>query len=141
MNRNDFQILADMRVREAEALLAAGHYSGAFYLAGYAVECALKSCIAKQTKEHDFPPDPKFVREIYVHNLAELLSKVGVEFKKDFDEARNGSARFESNWAVVKDWSEDSRYTVVVSEYKARALFDAITAKDNGILPWLKKRW
>jgi HEPN domain-containing protein len=30
-------------------LLEAGLYAGAYYLAGYAVECALKACIAKKT--------------------------------------------------------------------------------------------
>jgi hypothetical protein len=38
VNRNDFRELPRARLREAEALLAAGHYSGAYYLAGYAVE-------------------------------------------------------------------------------------------------------
>lgn len=36
-------------------LLTAGMPEGAYYLAGYAVECALKSCIARRTQEHDFP--------------------------------------------------------------------------------------
>lgn len=55
MNRSDIQILADIRVGEAKALLDLGHWPGAYYLAGYAVECALKACIAKLTKADDFP--------------------------------------------------------------------------------------
>ena len=55
MNRNDLKGLALIRLREATILLANGEYSGAYYLAGYAVECALKPCIAKQTRRHDFP--------------------------------------------------------------------------------------
>jgi len=42
MNRADFQQLADERISEAAVLLAASKFSGAYYLAGYAVECALK---------------------------------------------------------------------------------------------------
>lgn len=141
MNRNDLQTLAEMRVREAEALLAMGNHAGAYYLAGYAVECALKSCIAKQTREHDFPPDPDYVRSIYVHKLAKLLDKIDVGLRKEFDDERRKNLDFDSNWTVVKDWSEDFRYTVVVSEKQAKALFDAITDGHCGILPWLKKRW
>jgi hypothetical protein len=42
VTRADFQKLADMRIKEAGILLAAGEFDGAYYLAGYAVECALK---------------------------------------------------------------------------------------------------
>ncbi len=55
MNRIDLQQLARARLREAEALLNAGEWSGAYYLAGYAVECGLKACIAKLTGLARFP--------------------------------------------------------------------------------------
>ena len=55
MNRADLQKLSNTRIREAKALFAAGEYSGAYYLAGYAVECALKACFAKNVKQYDFP--------------------------------------------------------------------------------------
>jgi hypothetical protein len=50
VNRAEFQKLADLRAREAGVLLAAKCYDGAYYLAGYAVECALKECIARKTR-------------------------------------------------------------------------------------------
>ena len=46
MNRNEFQELAEVRIGEAGVLLAGGKSDGAYYLAGYAVECALKACVA-----------------------------------------------------------------------------------------------
>jgi hypothetical protein len=49
MNRAEFQKLSDLRLHESKALLTAGLPQGAYYLAGYAVECALKACIAKRT--------------------------------------------------------------------------------------------
>ncbi|MGB7136749.1 MAG: HEPN domain-containing protein [Acidobacteriaceae bacterium] len=55
MNRKDLQSLANTRLREARVLFRAKEFSGAYYLAGYAVECALKACIAKQYRQHDFP--------------------------------------------------------------------------------------
>ncbi|MSU78452.1 MAG: HEPN domain-containing protein [Gemmataceae bacterium] len=49
VNRTQLQQLAQERVRDADSLLKAGQWSGAYYLAGYAVECGLKACIAKLT--------------------------------------------------------------------------------------------
>jgi hypothetical protein len=43
------------------------------YLAGYAVECALKACITKKTKRHDFPPNIKAIGEYYTHELEKLV--------------------------------------------------------------------
>ena len=48
MYRSDFQKLAEDRIADAGALFEAHRYDAAYYLAGYAVECALKACIAKR---------------------------------------------------------------------------------------------
>lgn len=50
MDRRRFQELSRIRLDEAKALLESELSDGAFYLAGYAVECALKACIAKNTR-------------------------------------------------------------------------------------------
>jgi HEPN domain-containing protein len=55
VNRKDLQRLARTRLSEARVLLSAKKYDGAYYLAGYAIEFALKSCVAKQVKKFDFP--------------------------------------------------------------------------------------
>src|SRR5204863_304605 len=55
VNRTEFQQLAEVRIKEAEALLAAGLWDGAYYLAGYAVECGLNACIANLFKAETFP--------------------------------------------------------------------------------------
>jgi len=57
MNRSDFQKLTEIRMKEAKVLLSNACFEGAYYLAGYAVECAIKACIAKKTQIHDFPPE------------------------------------------------------------------------------------
>lgn len=57
--RSDLQRLAETRLREARTLFEAGHYAGAYYLAGYVVELSLKACIAKQFKA-EVIPDWKF---------------------------------------------------------------------------------
>jgi hypothetical protein len=51
---------------------------GAYYLAGYSVECALKACIAKATQRHEFP-DKKKADLSYTHNLKGLLNVARLE--------------------------------------------------------------
>jgi hypothetical protein len=55
MNKAELENLVAIRIKEAGILLSADCYQGAYYLAGYALECALKACIAKQVKEFDYP--------------------------------------------------------------------------------------
>jgi len=42
MNSSDFQKLSAIRLEEARVLLRNKQYAGAYYLAGYSIECALK---------------------------------------------------------------------------------------------------
>jgi HEPN domain-containing protein len=77
--RKDFKALADLRIAEARILLANHREQGTYYLAGYAVECALKECIAKKTKKSQFPPKVDDVREIYSHRLDKLISVAGLD--------------------------------------------------------------
>jgi len=55
LDRKDLQELSRVRLKEATALMQAGFFDGAYYLAGYAVECAIKACIAKGTRRYEFP--------------------------------------------------------------------------------------
>ena len=68
VDRRGLQELSKVRLKEARALLRAGMHDGAYYLAGYAVECGLKACIAKTTLRHEFP-DKKRVDSSYSHNF------------------------------------------------------------------------
>ena len=64
MNRFDFQRLAKIRIKEAGVLLEKRCYEGAYYLVGYAVECALKACIAKQTQRFEFPEKSRVLESL-----------------------------------------------------------------------------
>lgn len=72
MNRRAFQTLTRDRLADARALLRSHRYRAAYYIAGYAVECALKACIARHTKQHDFPAK-KLVNDSYTHDLMKLV--------------------------------------------------------------------
>jgi hypothetical protein len=138
MNRADFQKLMRVRVREAKVLLNKQCYEGAYYLLGYAVECAFKACIAKQTKRYDFP-DKILANSIYTHDLNTLLRFSGLEQEHRKESKSNPS--FELNWTIVKDWKEDARYTIEITRDKAEALHLAVLSRKDGILPWLQKWW
>ncbi len=138
MNRAELQQLSIMREAEALALLDAGHYHGAYYLIGYAVECALKACIAKEVKEFDFPDRDLAVR-VFTHNIEQLIYTSSL--KDDFDKERKASTQFSLYWTTVKDWRETSRYRVDITEQAANDLFNACRDAQVGILRWVRERW
>ena len=138
MNRSDLQRLADVRLHEAYALFTASSFDGAYYLAGYAIECALKACVAKQTREFDFP-DKRLVERSYSHNLIQLLEVAGV--KAAFEEAGVEDQGLRESWGVVQNWSEASRYALDVTEKSAQDMLAAVGDEVSGVLPWLKKYW
>jgi HEPN domain-containing protein len=137
VNRLDFQRLSRIRIKEAKALLDQGLYDGGYYLAGYAVECALKACIAKLTREHDFP-DKDVVNKSWTHNLTQLVEVAGLE--KERKEKAGQDKEFELRWGLVKDWSDDSRYRSVGPK-EATQLYEAIVDPACGVLQWLEQRW
>ncbi len=138
MNRADFIKLAYCRIEEAEVLLRSQKFSGAYYLAGYAIECALKARLSKQTKRHDFPPEPNHVRDIYTHNLQQLLDKSNLQ--KVFEAEKTRNPQFAINWSVIKDWTEKSRYQQQ-SQKKARAIVKAVSDPQHGVLQCIKRCW
>jgi len=137
MNRIDFQRISDTRLREAKALLDAGFPDGAYYLAGYAIECALKACIAKKTLQHDFP-DKKLVEKSYTHDIEKLLEAAGLAGM--LKSALAGDEGLKQDWETVREWSEQSRYEVSTVE-EAAALLKAVEDQAGGLLPWIQLHW
>lgn len=138
MNRRELQQLSRLRVQDAKILLDNGRHLGAYYLLGYAVECALKACIAKQIRQHDFP-DRKLVNDSYTHDLERLMTISGL--KSTFDTEIETYDHLAANWAFVRDWSEGSRYETDLPGPTARNFYSAVTAPGDGVLSWLKRHW
>jgi hypothetical protein len=134
--RKDFRTLAQLRADEARILLKNRRQLGAYYLAGYAVECALKACIAKQRKRFELPPKRRSVERMYSHDLEILLEIAGLRTQLDKEIETNGD--FAANWDTVKDWTAESRYKT--SGLNAKDLYNAVTGP-NGVLPWIRLRW
>ncbi len=136
VTRRAFQRLSDLRTEEAGVLVRNRKQLGAYYLAGYAVECALKACIAKETKRHEFPPKLAYVRSVYVHDLDQLLRLAGLDKQLENDMKKNSSLA--NNWNVIKVWSEEARY--IASGLKGKDMYEALIGTD-GVLTWIKQRW
>ena len=137
LTRTTLQELSRIRRREARVLLNARLFPGAYYLAGYSVECALKACIARGTLQHTFP-DKDRAQDSHTHDLTKLLRTAGLQ--ATFDHAAQVSPALASSWATVKDWKETSRYDATINLTRARDLYRAATAR-NGVLAWLRRNW
>lgn len=127
-----------MRLAEAKALLDGGFPDGAYYLAGYAVECALKACIARGTRLHDFPPEPRTVADMYTHDLEKLVTRA--DLRSDLQAAMASDPLLVKNWEDVRQWSERSRYNRS-TRVAAERLYDAIADRRHGVLRWISRSW
>ncbi len=123
-------------LKEVEVLLHNRQYSGAYYLSGYVIECALKACIAKQTRKFDFP-DKKNVLESYTHDLEKLVKVAKLESELKI---LLSDPDFSRGWSCFKDWSEESRYQKH-DRNKAQDIYEAITNPHHGVLQWLQRHW
>lgn len=137
MNRTDLQLLAEDRILDAQALLDAGRWSGAYYLAGYAVECALKARIAGLFRKHDFPDKDQVFRS-HTHKILPLVEAAGLKTQQESDAKAN--PLLARNWTIAKDWIERARYQRW-TEAEARRLFTAVTDPASGVLTWIRARW
>lgn len=138
-DRDLFRRLAATRIEDARALLLAGQWDGAYYLAGYAVECGLKSCIIARLMGRDEFPDKDFSRSCWTHDLKRLLELAGL--KDDMDAA---PPDVNANWDTVTGWVETVRYGLEGpsdAQKKAEDLFEAITEPMHGVLSWIQRRW
>ena len=137
MNRTDLQQLAEMRFEEARLLFDARKFDGAYYLAGYAVELALKACIAKLTNQHDFY-NKDIANNCFNHKPETLVRVAGLQFR--LEAAMLADIDLQANWIVACAWTESSRYDRH-DEVKADGLLKAITDRDHGVLPWIRTYW
>lgn len=131
-SRADFEKLMVLRMKEAKLLLDQKDWDGAYYLAGYAVEFALKIRVISQLMKSDSFPDKKLAEDFYKHDLTVLRKAARLHDEMDKD------AAVRSHWDIVKGWSEQSRYEIGKAEKQAIDLYDAI---EKGVLPWIKARW
>lgn len=142
VNRAQLQTLAEKRLGDAEALLLAGRWSAAYYLAGYAAECGLKSCILHHVDQTGMIfRDRKYLKALgdcWTHQLDLLVNLAGLEVQLEIDTGANPVLL--GYWGVAKDWKETSRYEDKI-EPEARALYEALTHEPDGVMRWIRTHW
>jgi hypothetical protein len=118
---HELKLLTRQRLDEADDLIRIGRVDAGFYLAGYAIELALKAAICKTLDQPDFyKPDrtlkgsrlvqDKVFREFKTHNYSDLLVLSGLSNK--LDDALKTDVSIATAWRIVTDlkWSENDRY-------------------------------
>jgi len=138
INRKGLQKLSRIRIEESKAPLDSKHYHGAYYLAGYAVECSLKACVAKQIRSHTFP-DKSLAQKAHTHNLGQLVKLAGLEL--ELAKSMQAAQDLRVNWATIIQWSETSRYDTKRTRKEARDIYLACTDATHGVLTWIEARW
>lgn len=137
MNKNDLQRLAEIRLEDSIVLLRNNKASSAYYLAGYAVELAIKACAAKLFQSNAIP-DKSLVNALYSHNLEQLMATSGL--LPQLNAAIKEDSAFGANWGIVTKWNESSRYRFW-DPVAATSLINAIIDKDHGVFSWVKSHW
>mgnify|MGYP001358297154 CR=1 FL=1 len=139
LTRARFKKLADLRLREARELLKKGYPNGANYLAGYAVECALKACIAKKTRKYEFPPEPAEIRLMYSHSFKDLLKAADLDTVLAAD--RRADRDLDIYWNRLDSWGVALRYETSLSRADAQDLLNALDEPTHGVMQWLRAHW
>jgi len=114
--------LAQARLEDAKALLAASRLDAATYLCGYAVEVALKARICRVLNWPDFPStggEFHAYRSFQTHDLDVLLRLSG-------QEPRVKHEHFEL-WNAAAKWRSEHRYNAIgtVERTNAEAMVQA----------------
>jgi HEPN domain-containing protein len=142
VDRKQLQNLAKVRLKDARALLGRKRWSGAYYLCGYVIECALKACLLRHLGESAAVfGDQTYLKKLadcWTHDLVKLVNLAGLD--ADFGAARGANPALDNFWFVTKDWKETSRYEEK-SEAEARALYQAVSHNPDGVFRWIQSRW
>lgn len=131
--------MAEERVLDADALRAARRWAYAYYVAGYAVECALKSCVlAQMIHTGGVFTNKKFTDECFTHDFGTLVKLAGLRPVLNAELAANPA--FVGFWGTAILWKETSRYEQK-TQPQADALYLAITDNANGVMRWVRNYW
>jgi HEPN domain-containing protein len=132
--REELKELSQLRLREAEALFAAGLYDGCVYLCGYVVELALKAVICSTLAISEYPNEQMFK----THVFKRLMLLAGLQ-----EQITAANPMLLKNWSAATEWESEWRYEPVGTYDRRRAqeVLEAIKADPDGVLPYLSQRW
>ena len=130
-------------ILDAQVLLDGGRWSHAYYVAGYAVECALKSCLLARMVYTGWVFQEKArIEDVRTHEFEKLIQLAGLTDELITNQQSSAAAGggFVANWQIATQWKVTSRYESR-TEVEARQLYDAIIQAPDGVLPWVQQYW
>ena len=131
--------MAEEKLLAADALIGAAQWASAYYLAGYAIECGLKSCILAYVEASGaIFEDKKYSEKCWTHNFDVLVDLAGL--KPDLGVATAATPALGANWAIASQWSEAARYKMN-TQPEARTLYNAINDPVSGVMQWIRAHW
>jgi hypothetical protein len=144
LNQADLRRLTEERIKDAASLIKGHRWEFAYYAAGYAVECALKSCLLARMVNTGwiFDEETKKIEDCRTHDFSKLIGIAGLrdELNETLKQSAAGGGEFASNWNTVSSWKVTSRYESK-TELEAKDLYAAITHKTHGVLKWIRNYW
>ena len=135
---HELQQLTTRRLDEARALLAAQQFSGAWYIAGYAVELALKACVCKALSLMSYPEN-EVKKAFLTHQVSDLVLLAGL--RDQLQRERSARPMFAGNWDVVAGWAPSDRYVMERTQQEVNDLLQAMQDPREGVITWLSQQW
>jgi hypothetical protein len=135
--------MAEETLKDAKVLLDGSRWEFAYYAAGYAVECALKSCILARMIHTGWVFKEKWdAKQCLTHDFTTLVVLADLKAQLDADMAASAAAGadFHLNWNTAKVWTVTSRYEAK-TEVDAKQLYAAIADEPHGVLRWIRAHW
>jgi HEPN domain-containing protein len=139
VNQADLRLLAEERVKDAEVLLKGQRWPFAYYTAGYAVECALKSCLLARMIHTGWVFQERWqAKDCMTHDFEALIDLA--DMRAQLNGMLAASVNFRTHWTRARLWDVSVRY-VLKSQTEAEELFEAVNHNPDGILTWLRNYW
>src|SRR3954466_13688491 len=113
VNQAELQKMAEERLNDAKALIDGSRWEFAYYAAGYAVECALKSCILARMIHTAWIFEEKWEAKLCLtHEFEKLvhLAGLGDQLFSDLKSSAAAGKELAINWETAKKWTVTSRY-------------------------------
>lgn len=135
--------MAEERLKDAKTLIDGGRWEFAYYAAGYAVECALKSCILARMIHTALVFMEKWEAKLCLtHEFDKLVELAGLtnDLNAHLKASAAADKEFVVNWETTKKWTVTSRYEAR-TEADAKSLYAAIADEPHGVLQWIRTFW
>lgn len=138
----ELQAMAKHRLQESELLYKEGFWSGANYLAGYAIEFGLKAVVCKKLGVDVFESNNvkgnasgKLMQAFQIHDIPALVLLSGLH--PEMEAKKLAEVDFEKAWSTVSNWTEQRRYEFSCRQATAATFIKRV----KELLSWIETHW